>query len=128
MISSSTILTIYVAALFFAAQGQAPENTVLETLTALNRIREVCEEGGPKFQPDEGNCGRFYECGIVGLAYYYVSNMHRSHIRDKIIHVSISRNVLRTTSSTWNNSTATIRRGSIAGIGRDAKRRLGPIV
>ena len=125
MINLSTILIFYVAALLFAAQGQAPENTLLETLTALNRIREVCEEGGPKFQPDEGNCGRFYECGIVGLAYYYVSNMHRSHIRDQIIQESICRNVHRTTFSTRNNSTATIRRESTAGKGRDVRRRLG---
>ena len=76
MISSASVLIFNVAALFFAAQGQAPENTLLETLTALNRIRELCEEGGPKFQPDKGNCGRFYECGIVGLAFHYVSYIH----------------------------------------------------
>ena len=76
MVSSQSTLVLYVVALLFSAKGQAPENTLLESLTALNRIRDVCEEDGPKFQPDEGNCGRFYECGIVGLAYYYVSNMH----------------------------------------------------
>ena len=74
MISLASILILNVAALFFVAQGQAPENTLLETLTALNRLREVCGEGGPRFQPDKGNCGRFYECGILGLAYHYVSN------------------------------------------------------
>ena len=75
MIRSASVFIFNVAALLFYAKGQAPENPLLETLTALNRIREVCEESGPKFQPDKGNCGRFYECGIVGLAYYYVSNM-----------------------------------------------------
>ena len=73
MIRFPSILIFNVAALLFSAKGQAPENPLLETLTALNRLREVCEGGGPRFQLDKDNCGRFYECGIVGLAYHYVS-------------------------------------------------------
>ena len=66
------ILSFYMALLLFAAEGKAPRNNLLETLT---RPRKVCEEGGLKFQPDKDNCGRFYECGLVGLARHYVSNI-----------------------------------------------------
>ena len=114
------ILSFYMALLLFAAEGTAPRNNLLETLT---RPRKVCEEGGLKFQPNKNSCGRFYECGLVGLARHYVSNINWSYKKRDQIRETTCRNAPRTTCLTRNSNTATFRKGSIAGIGRDAIRR-----
>ena len=63
-------IILCISFLLTIVEGQAPENTLLETLTRANK---VCKEGGRKFQPDQGNCGRFYECELAGLARHLVS-------------------------------------------------------
>ena len=66
-------ILLYVSFLLTIVEGQAPKNTLLETLT---RAKKVCKEGGRKFQPDQNNCGRFYECGLAGLALHFVSEIN----------------------------------------------------
>ena len=85
MISLAHAGILILVALLYAANVEAQENQLLETLT---RPRKVCEEGGLQFQPDKNNCGRFYECGLVRLARHYVSKMNwlfkrRCQIRDR---------------------------------------------